>query len=102
MGARARGQDGSRPASAIDRLRLFRAYVGALRAVWLPAYVAASYTAWSPGSGSPQVASLTAFAVIGLGGAIGCLLGGRPSDRGGRAQGARAAVLITGGRWAGW
>src|ERR1700704_5352348 len=72
MGARARGQDVSRPASAIDRLRLFRAYVGALRAVWLPAYVAASYTAWSPGSGSPQVASLTAFAVIGGGPQLPC------------------------------
>jgi MFS family permease len=64
---------------------------------WLPAYVAASYTAWSPGSGSPQVASLTAFAVIGLGGAIGCLLGGRLSDRVGRAEVARAAMLINGG-----
>jgi MFS family permease len=70
-----------------------------LYALWacLSAYIAASYAAWSPGSGDPRLTSLTAFVVIGLGGAIGCLAGGILSDRVGRVEVARAAMLLSGG-----
>ncbi|WP_410595004.1 MFS transporter [Amycolatopsis sp. lyj-23] len=53
---------------------------------WLPAYLAAT-----GGPGGP-----TAFAVIGLGGAAGCLLGGALSDRCGRAVVATTAMLVSG------
>ncbi|RSD08141.1 MFS transporter [Amycolatopsis eburnea] len=54
---------------------------------WLPAYLAAT--------GGPR--GLTAFAVIGICGAAGCLLGGALSDRCGRAVVAMAAMLVSAG-----
>jgi MFS family permease len=54
---------------------------------WLPAYLAAT-----GGPGGP-----TTFAVIGLCGAAGCVLGGALSDRCGRAVVAMAAMLVSGG-----
>jgi MFS family permease len=54
---------------------------------WLPAYLAAT--------GGPG--GLTPFAVIGLCGAAGCVLGGALSDRRGRAVVAMAALLVSAG-----
>ncbi|WP_309236127.1 MFS transporter, partial [Amycolatopsis sp. SID8362] len=54
---------------------------------WLPTYLAAT--------GGPR--GLTAFAVIGICGAAGCLLGGVLSDRCGRAVVAMAAMLVSAG-----
>ncbi|ANN22064.1 MFS transporter [Amycolatopsis orientalis] len=54
---------------------------------WIPAYAAAA----SQGS-----VSLLAFTVIGVGGAIGCLLGGTLSDRFGRIDVALVALAVSG------
>ncbi|WP_370963653.1 MFS transporter [Amycolatopsis sp. cg9] len=54
---------------------------------WLPAYLAAT--------GGPG--GVTAFAVIGVCGAAGCLLGGALSDRCGRAVVAMVAMLVSAG-----
>jgi MFS family permease len=54
---------------------------------WLPAYLAAT--------GGPG--GVTVFAVIGLCGAAGCLLGGALSDRCGRQVVAMVAMLVSGG-----
>jgi MFS family permease len=62
---------------------------------WLPAYLTASYAAWSPGPVSVRAVSLTAFAVIGIGGAVGCLAGGALADRVGGIQVAKAAMLLS-------
>ncbi len=59
---------------------------------WLPAYVAASY-AVRPGSVSVGVA---AFTVIGVAGAVGCVLAGWLGDRAGRARLAALAMIISG------
>jgi MFS family permease len=64
---------------------------------WLPAYVAASYGAWSPQAGTRAAVSLTVFVVIGLAGGTGCVLAGRLADRHGRALVAMVAMLISGG-----
>jgi MFS family permease len=63
---------------------------------WLPAFVAASYAAWSPGSDSRLAVGATAFAAIGAAGAAGCLLGGRPADRHGRPQVTIGAMAVSG------
>jgi MFS family permease len=62
---------------------------------WLPAYVAASYAAWSPTAASRTAVSLTAFVVIGVAGAAGCVLGGLVADRHGRARVAMSAMLVS-------
>ncbi|OXM51785.1 MFS transporter [Amycolatopsis thailandensis] len=54
---------------------------------WIPAYAAAA---------SQRSVSLLAFTVIGVGGAIGCLLGGALSDRFGRIDVALAALAVSG------
>jgi len=64
---------------------------------WLPAYVAASYAAWSVGADSRAAVGLTSFVVIGVAGAIGCVLAGRLADRYGRAPVAGTAMLVSGG-----
>jgi len=61
---------------------------------WLPAYVAASYAA---GSGGPFTVGATSFAVIGVAGAAGCVLGGRAANRLGSARVALAAMLLSAG-----
>jgi len=61
---------------------------------WLPAYVAASYAA---GSGGPFTVGVTSFAVIGVAGAAGCVLGGRAANRLGSARVALAAMLLSAG-----
>jgi len=61
---------------------------------WLPAYVAASYAA---GSGGPFTVGVTSFAVIGVAGAAGCVLGGRAAHRLGSARVALAAMLLSSG-----
>jgi len=61
---------------------------------WLPAYVAASYAA---GSGGPFTVGVTSFAVIGVAGAAGCVLGGRAANRLGSARVALAAMLLSSG-----
>ncbi|WP_290055855.1 MFS transporter [Amycolatopsis solani] len=57
---------------------------------WLPAYLAETGTETGAGG-------VTAFAVIGICGAAGCLLGGALSDRCGRAVVAMTAMLVSGG-----
>lgn len=52
---------------------------------WIPAYLAASAAASGQG-GSRTAVGLTAFAVIGVAGAAGCLAGGVLGDRYGRAR----------------
>lgn len=64
---------------------------------WLPAYVAASYAAWSVGADSRAAVGLTSFVVIGVAGAIGCVLAGRLADRYGRTPVAGTAMLVSGG-----
>lgn len=64
---------------------------------WLPTYVAASYAAWQGGSAGRAPVGMTAFAVIGVAGAAGCVLAGRLADRYGRAQVAGGAMLVSGG-----
>ncbi|MFC3448914.1 MFS transporter [Amycolatopsis speibonae] len=57
---------------------------------WIPAYAAAASKT------SPGTVSLLAFTVIGVGGAIGCLLGGALSDRFGRIDVALVALAVSG------
>jgi MFS family permease len=64
---------------------------------WLPAYIAASYATWSPGGDSRLAVSGTAFVVIGVAGAAGCVLAGWLADRYGRALVAMVAMLASGG-----
>ena len=62
---------------------------------WLPAFLLASAAA----AGTPLAdgtRGAVSFAVIGLCGALGCLLGGRLGDRWGRARAAAAAMLTSG------
>lgn len=59
---------------------------------WLPAYLAASY-AIRPGT---VPVGVTAFAVIGVAGAAGCVLAGWLGDRAGRARLAALAMIISG------
>ncbi|AUI64584.1 MFS transporter [Amycolatopsis sp. BJA-103] len=54
---------------------------------WIPAYAAAA---------SQSSMSLLAFTVIGVGGAVGCLLGGALSDRFGRIDVALVALAVSG------
>jgi len=61
---------------------------------WLPAYVAASCAA---GSGGPFTVGATSFAVIGVAGAAGCVLGGRLANRLGSARVPLAAMLLSAG-----
>lgn len=63
---------------------------------WMPALVAASYAAWSPGSDTRLAVGGTAFAAIALAGATGCVLGGRLADRYGRAEVTMAAMATSG------
>jgi len=48
---------------------------------WLPAYVAASFARHAAGSGGPFTVGATSFAVIGVAGAAGCVLGGRLAEQ---------------------
>ncbi len=62
---------------------------------WLPTFLAAGAVAAGRPTGRAG-AGLTAFAVIGLAGAAGCLLGGWVSDRFGRPVAAVAAMALSG------
>jgi MFS family permease len=61
---------------------------------WLPAYVLASQTARQGSTGG--LISLICFTVIGVAGALGCLVGGWASDRVGRAPTAIVALVVSG------
>jgi MFS family permease len=63
---------------------------------WVPAYAAASYDAWHPGDGTRGAVELTAFAAIGVAGAIGCVAAGAAADRVGRAPATIVAMAISG------
>jgi MFS family permease len=62
---------------------------------WLPAYVAAADAMRTGGTDSQIGVGATAFAVIGLSGAAGCVLGGRLAERHGSVRVARAAMLLS-------
>lgn len=62
---------------------------------WLPAYIAASYARDDPANASQAAIGVTAFAVIGVGGTAGCLLGGWLADRIGGLRVARTAMLLS-------
>ena len=63
---------------------------------WLPAYVAASYAAWSEGTDTRIAVGLTAFIAIAVAGGIGCLGGGWLADRYGRAELTAGAMAVSG------
>jgi MFS family permease len=63
---------------------------------WLPAYIAASYAAHAPDTGTRAAVGGTAFTVIGLAGAAGCVVGGVLADRHGKALVAMVAMLASG------
>ncbi|WP_341299293.1 MFS transporter [Lysinibacillus sp. FSL H8-0500] len=61
---------------------------------WLPAFLAASFLAYSPAT--PQwFIALSSFLSIGIAGGIGCVIGGLISDRIGRANLTMLAMLIS-------
>ena len=64
---------------------------------WLPAYVAAGYAAWSPGTDTRWTVGGTAFVTIGVAGTAGCVLGGRLAVRFGRALVAMLAMVLSAG-----
>lgn len=63
---------------------------------WLPAYVAASYATWRAGTDTRLAVGASAFAAIGLAGAMGCLAAGRLADRWGRPETTVVALAISG------
>jgi MFS family permease len=63
---------------------------------WMPAYVAASYAAWRPESGTRLAVGLISFAAIGVAGAAGCLVAGRLADAYGRARVTIGAMATSG------
>jgi MFS family permease len=63
---------------------------------WLPAYVGASYAAWSSSADTRLAVGLTAFVTIALAGLGGCLAGGQLSDRHGRAELTIGAMIVSG------
>jgi MFS family permease len=64
---------------------------------WLPAYLSASLTAWHAGAGGRVTVGLTAFAVIGVAGAAGSLIGGAAARRLGSERVALWAMVLSGG-----
>ena len=64
---------------------------------WLPTYLSASLTAWHPGAGRRVTVGLAAFAVIGVAGAAGSLIGGAAARRLGSERVALCAMVISGG-----
>ena len=64
---------------------------------WLPAYLSASLTAWRAGAGDRVTVGFAAFAVIGVAGAAGCLIGGAAAHRVGSEQVALSALVLSGG-----
>lgn len=63
---------------------------------WLPAYLVASLTAEGAAEPPATVTGPLAFVAIGVAGAIGCLVGGRLSDRIGRPPVAAGALVASG------
>ncbi|MFJ6674808.1 nitrate/nitrite transporter [Actinosynnema sp. NPDC091369] len=59
---------------------------------WIPAFLAAGDGA----GGLPGSVGITVFLTMGVGGALGCLLGGWGADRFGRPPAAMAALLVSG------
>jgi MFS family permease len=64
---------------------------------WLPAYLAASLTAWQADAGGRVTVGLAAFAVIGVAGAAGALIGGAAARRLGSERVALWAMVVSGG-----
>jgi predicted MFS family arabinose efflux permease len=64
---------------------------------WLPAYLSASLTAWRAGAGGRVTVGLAAFAVIGVAGAAGSLIGGAVARRLGSERVALWAMVVSGG-----
>ncbi|MET7296619.1 MFS transporter [Streptomyces griseoloalbus] len=59
---------------------------------WMPSFLLATGTA----RGLPGSVEITVFLTLGIGGAVGCLLGGWGADRFGRPPAALAALLLSG------
>ncbi|WP_406729154.1 MFS transporter [Streptomyces sp. GD-15H] len=59
---------------------------------WIPSFLLAA----SAAGGLPGSVEITVFLTMGIGGAIGCLLGGWGADRFGRSPAALAALLLSG------
>ncbi|WP_184765823.1 MFS transporter [Streptomyces griseoloalbus] len=59
---------------------------------WIPSFLSATGTA----TGLPGSVEITVFLAMGIGGAVGCLLGGWGADRFGRPPAALAALLLSG------
>jgi MFS family permease len=64
---------------------------------WLPTYLSASLTAWRAGAGGRVTVGLAAFAVIGVAGAAGSLIGGAAARRLGSERVALWAMVVSGG-----
>jgi len=63
---------------------------------WLPAFLAASWVAWSGGSAPHDTIELASFAAIGVAGAAGAVAGGLIADRFGRGQLIIGALAVSG------
>lgn len=61
---------------------------------WLPVFLAASYTSYSPET-SFQFIALSSFVAIGIAGGIGCIIGGIISDKIGRSNLTMISMLIS-------
>jgi MFS family permease len=59
---------------------------------WIPTFLLAAGTA----EGLPGSVGITVFLTMGIGGAVGCLIGGWGADRFGRSPAAMAALLLSG------
>lgn len=63
---------------------------------WIPAYISASRIAWRPESVAPAAVGLISFVVIGVAGALGCLIAGVLARRAGSSRVAVWALAVSG------
>jgi MFS family permease len=63
---------------------------------WLPAFIAASWAAWSGGSAPHDTVELASFVAIGIAGAAGAVAGGLIADRIGRGPLIIGALAVSG------
>jgi MFS family permease len=63
---------------------------------WLPAFLAASWAAWSGGAAPHDTVELVSFVAIGIAGAAGAVVGGLVADRFGRSRLIVGALAVSG------